>query len=380
MKAGLYTYAWDLEDWGYDRAVAEIAEAGFTAINLATAYHAGKFILPRNPKRRVYFSEDGSIYFNPDLSRYGRIQPRVNSLVCAGSDPVSKLTAETRARGLEYVAWTVLTHNTWLGTAYPDTATVNAFGDPQLHTLSPAHPDVREYLVAMIADFARKTDVAAIELESPGYMGFAHGFHHEIFGVEPDAATAQLLALSFHEVEIAGATAAGIDAARLKRRVAEAIDGIWNRGADPATAEALCADAELTAYREWLTDRTVTLCDEIRAAVQEVNSSVRIRHFAAMGAGETANLDDPMLGSADEILTGYAATVGAVGARAAAFAASDKPVWGMLRAISPDFPTPDGLAEVVDAWQASGVAGIDVYNFGLMSQPNWDALAAALRG
>ena len=68
MKAGLYTYAWDLEAAGYDVAVAQIAGAGFTAVNLATAYHAGKFILPRNPKAKVYFAEDGSLFFMPDLT------------------------------------------------------------------------------------------------------------------------------------------------------------------------------------------------------------------------------------------------------------------------------------------------------------------------
>ncbi len=37
MDAGLYTYAWDLDAEGYDRAVGRIAEAGFTAVNLATS-------------------------------------------------------------------------------------------------------------------------------------------------------------------------------------------------------------------------------------------------------------------------------------------------------------------------------------------------------
>lgn len=41
MQAGIFTYAWDLEASGYGRVAGELAGAGFTAINLATACHAG---------------------------------------------------------------------------------------------------------------------------------------------------------------------------------------------------------------------------------------------------------------------------------------------------------------------------------------------------
>jgi hypothetical protein len=379
MKAGLYTYAWDLEAFGYDNAVGQIAEAGFTAVNLATSYHAGKFILPRNPRHRIYFSEDGSIYFNPDLTRYGRIKPRVNTLVSAGRDPVACLTEETAKRELEYVAWTVCLHNSWLGERHPDVTMHTAFGDPQWHSLSPAHPDVREYLIAMVTDFAGKYDVAAIELESPGYMGFAHGFHHEIFGVEPDELQQRLLGISFNPVEIEGATRDGIDAEVVRGRVAALLDGIWNRGTPSSAAEDLLSDAEVIAYLDWLRDQAASLAEELAAAIRDVNDRVRIRHFAAMGAGESVNLDDPLLATADEILSGYAANPDEVQKRIAAFSGAGKPWWGMLRAISPDFPTPDGLEEIIAAWKTSGAEGIDVYNFGLLTQPNFDAVARALR-
>ena len=187
MDAGLFTYAWDLEAEGYDAAVGKIADAGFTSINLATSYHAGKFLLPRNPKRRVYFAEDGALYFKPDLERYGRIKPRVHSLAETGDDPVTKLHAAIKPHGLTYTAWTVCLHNSWLGEHYPDATMHTAFGDPLIHSLSPAHPDVRIYLVTMLTDLVSRYEVAAIQLESPGYMGFMHGYHHEIIGADLDA-------------------------------------------------------------------------------------------------------------------------------------------------------------------------------------------------
>lgn len=385
MKAGLYTYAWDLEAEGYDAAVGQIAEAGFTAVNLATAYHAGKFMLPRNPKTKVYFAEDGSLYFMPDLTKYGRIKPRVNSFVSAEGDPVSRLTAETKKRGLEYVAWTVCLHNSWIGERHPEVTMHTAFGDPQIHSLSPAHPDARAYLVAMIGDFAHRYDVAAIELESPGYMGFAHGYHHEIFGVEVDTVQQRLLGVSFNPVEIAGATAEGIDAARVRVRVAGLLDDAWNRGkpveiegAPSPAVQDLLADGEFIAYEAWLQKQAISLAGEVSTAIRSANSATSIRHFAAMAAGEQPNLDDPLLATGDEILSGYAATPAEALDRARAFAGADKPVWGMLRAIAPDFPQPEGLEEIIATWKSTGVEGIDIYNFGLMSQPNFDAVARAL--
>lgn len=55
MRHGLFTYAWDLADGGWDAPLGEIAAAGFSTVDLATQYHAGKFFLPRNKRRRVYF-------------------------------------------------------------------------------------------------------------------------------------------------------------------------------------------------------------------------------------------------------------------------------------------------------------------------------------
>ena len=321
----------------------------------------------------------------PDLTKYGRIKPRVNSFVSAEGDPVGRLTAETTKRGLEYVAWTVCLHNSWIGERYPDVTMHNAFGDPQIHSLSPANPDARAYLIAMVSDFAHRYDVAAIELESPGYMEFTHGYHHEIFGVELDAVQRRLLGVSFNPVEIGGATAAGIDAEHIRIRVAGLLDDAWNRrrqveidGAPAPAVADLLADGEFIAYEAWLQEQAISLAEEVSAAIRAANSTTRIRHFAAMAAGQSAKLDDPLLATGDEILSGYAATPSEVIERAAAFAGAGKPVWGMLRAIAPDFPQPEGLAEIIAAWKSTGVAGIDVYNFGLMTQPNFDAVAHAL--
>ncbi|HEV2072568.1 MAG TPA: hypothetical protein VGR29_02905 [Thermomicrobiales bacterium] len=384
MNAGLFTYAWDLEAEGYDVAVGRIAEAGFTSINLATSYHAGKFLLPRNPRRRVYFAEDGALFFRPDPSRYGRIQPRVHSLAQQDDDPVTKLLAAIRPYNLAYTAWTVCLHNSWLGERYPDTTMHTAFGDPLIHSLSPAHPDIRAYMVAMVTDLVSRYEAAAIQLESPGYMGFLHGYHHEIIGADLDAVQQQLLAISFNPVELAGAREAGIDAERLRSWVAGLLDACWNQGVplmdgdSPASGvQDLFDDAEFMGYRTWQADQVVSLSQEIRDAVKAANFQAQIFHFAALDGSDA---DERLIATGDGILTGYASSDEDATRRAKRAAACGKRVHGQIRAIAPDTTDPAMIASRMEAWRASGVDGVDIYNYGLMPGVMWDAVVETVKG
>lgn len=379
MRDGLFTYAWDLEDEGYDVAIGKIAEAGFATVNLATSYHAGKFLLPHNPRRRVYFPEDGALYFKPDLSRYGRIQPRIHSLAERDQDPVTKLLEAIRPHGLTYTAWTVCLHNTWLGERYPDTTLHTAFGDPLIHSLSPAHPDVRAYLVSMIGDLISRHDVAAIQLESPGYMGFLHGYHHEIIGAELDTVQQQLLGISFNPVEVEGACKAGIDAEGVRARVAGLLDACWNAGVPvmegekPASgARDLFDDADYLAYRAWQTDQVIALAEEIRSAVKANNPNTQVLHFAALDGSDA---DSRLIATSDGVLAGYASSDEDARERATRAAAFGKPVRGAIRAIAPDTVDPTVIAPRFAAWEDAGVTGVDVYNYGLMPGGMWDAVA-----
>ncbi len=388
MWAGIFTYAWDLEAIGYDRVAGQLADAGFTAINLATAYHAGKFLMPRNPRHRVYFAEDGALYFQPDLSKYGRMRPRVSSFVSADRDPASRVQRAAEAHGLQYVAWLVCLHNSWLGERYPDVTMHTAFGDPLIHSLSPAHPDVRTYLVAMIRDLVARYDVDAVELESPGYMDFLHGYHHEIMGVDLDPVQQRLLGISFNPVEITGASHHGIDAERLRSRVADLLDACWNRGIAVMEAEgggpvqevsALLNDPEMQAYRAWQQDQVVSLMTLVREAIAHSSPATSIRHFASMNAA--APPDDSvraLLETGDAVLAGYASSDDDAKIRAAAAKSTGKETWGMIRALAPDTTDTASIQPRVDAWQSAGVDGIDFYNYGLMTEPMFGAVASAL--
>ena len=64
----IYAYPWDLVHEEPSRFGEIVSAQGISAVTLALSYHAGKFISPRSTQRRVYFPEDGAVYFNPTLS------------------------------------------------------------------------------------------------------------------------------------------------------------------------------------------------------------------------------------------------------------------------------------------------------------------------
>src|SRR5581483_2084760 len=71
----IYTYAWDLADAGSASATRQFRSLGLDTVTIAGSYHAGKFLLPHGESGKVYFPEDGTVYFRADLRRYGAIKP-----------------------------------------------------------------------------------------------------------------------------------------------------------------------------------------------------------------------------------------------------------------------------------------------------------------
>src|SRR5579871_4229788 len=232
MRLAMWTYPWDVLDVGLGALADDLRRrAGLDGINIATAYHAGRFFQSRSPLRKAYFPEDGTIYFRPTASRWTdhAIRPKVADIVEERGD-VLRLLIEARERtGLSVAAWTVCLHNTRLGLLHPNACTRNAFGDPNYYNLCPCHPDVRAYLVTLIADLTRAHAPDTVQLESAGFMGFAHEFHHEKDGVGLTAEDDFLMALCFCDACLTRAGRAGVDGRAAQRTVRGWIEEISAR-------------------------------------------------------------------------------------------------------------------------------------------------------
>ena len=76
-ETSIWAYPWDLADEGIGEALETMRErAGASGVNVATVYHAGKFLHVHNPKRRVVFPRSGTLYFQPDDNWHGRLRIR----------------------------------------------------------------------------------------------------------------------------------------------------------------------------------------------------------------------------------------------------------------------------------------------------------------
>ncbi len=93
----IYAYPWDLAETGVNAAVDRFLALGLDTVTIAGSYHAGKFPRPHGRSGKVYFPEDGTVYFKPDRRRYGAIKPIAHSMLSSGQDMVRELARLVRS-------------------------------------------------------------------------------------------------------------------------------------------------------------------------------------------------------------------------------------------------------------------------------------------
>lgn len=296
-SASMWTYLWDIVDEGYDQVFRNLKENGLTAISLATAYHAGKFLEPHNPKRKVVFPEDGTVYFNPKHELYGKLRPRVNSLVRSGHS-LESVRRVANKWGMTMRAWVVCCHNTPLGTNHPDIACENAFGDKLYHNLCPSNPDVRKYLRTLIADIASR-GVETIELEALQFQGYAHGFHHEREGIELTQAARMLLGFCFCPSCLLRAKLSRVDLVSLRSFAKQKLESYFSdpvKGiADLASMDTLPSEV-IEPFLEWRKSVVQSLLSDLMTVAgraklrQMVNVDPLARKMVSVDAGASAKM------------------------------------------------------------------------------------------
>lgn len=268
-----YAYPWDVVQEEPSCFGETLSAQGISAVTLALSYHAGKFITPRRRKGRVYFPEDGAVYFNPTLSRYGEIKPYPH--------PDEELrTAATRladASGLEINAWVVLFHNTRMGITYPDATVQNAWGDRYIYSLCPVNPQVADYGAALVNDIAATLPMKSIVVETPGFLPYPHGYHHEFAQVQTQRWIEMSLGLCFcdhclHESH----RETGIDSQGLQLRTARMADEYLDSPcvvpsdmSDAWITADMLHDAELAAFLRWRVRRVSAFVRRLRAALPD---------------------------------------------------------------------------------------------------------------
>lgn len=387
MHAAMWTYPWDVQDLTAETVEVELRAARIETISLASSYHAGRFLQPRSPRRKCYYPEDGTIYFAPTPARWadGRIQPEVAALT-READVLRDLVRRRDEGGLKVSAWTVCLHNTRLGLLHPEAVTRNAFDDANIFSLCPSHPDARTYVRTLVADLSAAYRPDVIELESPSFMGYAHGFHHEKDGVGLTAEDDFLLSLCFCPACLARAAAAGIDGEAARRTVRRWIAEACERAVPeprwpdfPAVGlDVLRTAPEVEAFARWRCEPVTSLLQELRA---ECHPSTRL----VLIDGDHGWLGGCDLGAAAAALDGVIlcaydrspGEVEALMARARAEVGDDKMLGAGFRLFYPEMTGPADVVDRVAAARRAGVDDVHFYNYGLIPQSRLAWAAAA---
>lgn len=379
MQRSMYTYAWDLRDEGVIQVTDRLRAAGLNAVSLATSYHAGRFLRPHSPGGKVYFPEDGTIYFQPDLSRYGRIRPRVAKIV----DEFDALRAlERAAPDLAKNGWAVGLHNTRLGLTQPDLTARTVFGDPMFNSLCPSHPDVQEYLVSLCADLGTNYDVTEIIVETPGWQAFRHGHHHEFEMIALSEQVETMMGMCFCDACRARALAQGIDFDGLMRATRRELEHFFADGTEPGTDPE--SDPDWQAFHAWRARVVTGLVAELRDTLDQrvklaIIPTVQTPNALCWREGsDLAQLAD----AADRLevpayQTGVAnimSDVRDVVAKAGAHAR----IGYILRPCHPHLATAQAVRDVVEMLGAADARSVSFYNYGHMRLQSLEWIKAAL--
>jgi len=392
MHLSMWTYPWDLQDQGLERARADLQErAGLNTVSLATSYHAGRFLQPRSPLQKAYFPEDGTVYYRPEDATWEghEIRPLMAANVAERGDMLAALTKAREEGGMKVSCWTVCLHNTRLGMLHPAHVTRNAFGNANYYNLCPSSPAARDYVVTMVAEITRLYKPDMLELESPNFMGFAHEFHHEKDGVGLLPEDDFILSICFCDHCMARAEKAGIDAAGARLTVRRFIAELCERDVPerqfpdfPAAGiDAFKGFPALHAYLAWRTEPVTSLVAEIRESADPATKIVLI------------DLKDGWLGGVDlqavgkvcdgAILCCYFMKPDAVAELMAAGRAAlgpDKYLGAGYRVFYPEVTSADDLAARARAAVEAGADGINFYNYGLIPERRLDWVRKAVAG
>lgn len=384
----MFSYSWDLEENGVFKSVNEFREIGINAITLASSYHAGKFLRPKGKNGKIYFPEDGTIYFASDPSRYGSIKPIPNS-ISGNGDVLRELT---EVKDLSVNAWLVLFHNSRLGSENLDSTVRNAFGDPYIYALCPSAPEARNYAIGLASDVTNNYDVSGISLESIGFPPYEHGYHHEMSFVQPNKWLTSYLGLCFCKYCINGAEQSGIDATGLKAKVARNIDAYLSGEIDfpDDMAEAfwladIAGDIDLHEYLVFRSSVVTSLAKEIRASVRkEVEVAIIPSVARPTGGAWYEGADLSALAKATGVIEAcfYESSIDRIKADLADIKrrlGGIGKIKGILRPAFPDLVNEKAVFDAVQALHEGGVADIGFYNYGhIRSQSlNWIANALA---
>lgn len=373
MGRSMFIYPWDLLDEGIVKTLRLLKDMGMTSISLSVSYHSGKFLLPHNPKKKIYYHPSGRIYYRPNYKEYKILKPKLGEAYKQYSDNddrydlISRIIKEAKELDMEVKAWVVGFHNSRLGKDHPQYVVRNVYGEPYYHALCPNYTETKHYVLKMIEDLLTQYDLDAIELESFDYLGCLHGDHHEIIGMQNKQFLEKLLGLCFCPNCESKAEELGVNVNNLKRNLRKKIDLACN-----LESEGMFDD--IPHYEQFLNMRTMVveeLYRNIKMLISETGRNVSLNALVWMAGGS----DPSFYGTSVKVLDTYvdswiacypesAQDVKSFVLRAKEIIPEEK-LKGGVRMLEPQLTHPHQVADYITQYERAGVKDLYFYNYGL---------------
>ncbi|GAA1656867.1 hypothetical protein GCM10009733_063140 [Nonomuraea maheshkhaliensis] len=379
-----YLYPWDVV--GDPSAPGRLADLGVQAVALAASYHSTRAATPYHPAHRVLDVPHSAFYLPIRPSSWARLVPAAPTWTPA--DAYLQARDALKAAGLQVHAWTVLTHNSHLGTANPDLVVRNAFGDPYPYALCPAHEDVIEYCERMVQEILEVGEPDGLILEACGPMGFGHqSVHEKTSGADWTPVDADLLSLCFctscaprYPEPTAAAVRAAIDRTPQANPTTE---GVTASSPTPGTIESALGNltdevreirvALSTTLRQRLVTLTRTIAQNIPITLHANPDPWATGAFAPLPTGEP---------NADVLVAncwGDPATDAVRLARLKELTTPGQRVGAYVLALPPRPADPNVLLDQLRTYAKAGASEFHLYHAGLASPQRLTTLAQALR-
>lgn len=398
MRAGFFTYPWDLLD-GPEQAVKIMAaEYGCNALTLNVAYHHARLLRPRSSGPKTWELPGAVAAFEPNPEHYSGPMMPVPDPGLVNLQIVQRTQEACKEHDLDLNLWVVGLHNSTLGERHRELCVRNCFGDIYTYSFCPTNPQVQAYLKGMVEDLCSQYDPLNIVLEAIGYLSLRHWVHHEFVFPAWTEPLEFLFSLCFCPFCLARADDAGVDGHALQDQVAGWLER-WLRD-EPARfpaessqgeiASLLFELPELYAYLQLRNDRVSALVTDLRAVAQAADVALQVIpasfHRPASRAWlEGANLAELGRLSDGLLIPAYHDRVEEVQAdlwwvRSLAPEAS---ITVGLNPCSSSFPGASTLVAQAAACRDAGCHGVTYYNYGLLTERRlgWVGQAnAALKG
>lgn len=225
-------FCWDLEDEGIDAAIGRI-KGDLYADDICVLVHSDDVAQRRSRDlggARTIRHEAGA-HFRPDSMHYSatRIRPMAASWM-KSRDPFSRIAKSCETIGVGLIVRASCLRNAALVNKHPMVACIDAFGDASRNRLCPAHPDVREFVVAMATDLAESYPTRSVELADVTFDSSRYA-RESALGLELKGAAQSLQDWCFCPACRQRAADAGCRVDAAQKEVRQWLDRAFERGA-----------------------------------------------------------------------------------------------------------------------------------------------------